>query len=270
MNMSKEIAIQNQGFTKDQVQLITNTVAKGATQDELKLFLYVSKRVGLDPLAKQVHFVKREGQMTVQTGIDGLRTVAGRTGELAGIDDAEYDTEEEEHPNKATVVVHKMVNGQKVSFTASARWKEYYPGEKMGFMWKKMPYLMLGKCAESLALRKAFPNDLSGVYTDEEMAQADGGAEVKTAKVFKKPVATEKVKKDLFQAGLDKITTETKIETLQDWQMKIAEANVYTDVQKEKLYQATEKRIAELSKVEEGEVAIEDEFVKTENDEKDY
>lgn len=80
------------------------------------------------------------------------------------------------HPNKATVTVYRMVSGTRVPFTASARWKEYAQTDKDGnpvAMWKKMPYLMLAKVAEALALRKAFPNDLSGLYTNEEMAQAD-------------------------------------------------------------------------------------------------
>jgi hypothetical protein len=78
-----------------------------------------------------------------------------------------------------------MVEGTRVPFTASARWKEYVQekdeyedsrktGKKVpAAMWAKMPYLMLGKVAEALALRKAFPNDLSGIYTHEEMQQAD-------------------------------------------------------------------------------------------------
>ena len=70
--------------------------------------------------------------------------------------------------------MYKIVNGVRCGFTASARMSEYRPKDSnMAFMWNKMPKLMLGKCAESLALRKAFPNELSGTYTNEEMEQAE-------------------------------------------------------------------------------------------------
>jgi phage recombination protein Bet len=159
-------------ITQDQLELIKNTVAAGATADELKLFMVIANRSGLDPFTRQIHFVKRGGRATIQTGIDGYRAIAERTGQLAGIDDPIYDTESEQHPNKATVTVYRMVGEHRVPFTASARWSEYVPQQGQDFMWRKMPYLMLGKVAESLALRKAFPNDLSGLYTDEEMQQA--------------------------------------------------------------------------------------------------
>ncbi len=149
-------------------------MASGATEDELKLFLYTAIRTGLDPLTRQLHFVKRGGQATIQTGIDGYRAIAESKGDLAGIEDAVFDTETEPHPGKATVTVYRLVDGQRVPFTASARWTEYAPAGTQSFMWNKMPYLMLAKCAEALALRKAFPSDLTGIYTDEEMDQAGG------------------------------------------------------------------------------------------------
>ena len=83
-----------------------------------------------------------------------------------------------EQPITATATVYKIVGGVRVSFSATAIWDAYCPQGNESFMWKKMPYLMLGKCAEALALRKAFPNDLSGVYTDDEMAQADAPTQV--------------------------------------------------------------------------------------------
>lgn len=174
-----------------QLNLLKRTYAKDASTDEFALFVGVAKRSGLDPFTKQVHFVKRGGQMTVQTGIDGYRAIAERTGTLAGIDDATYDSEENTLPKKATVTIYRRVGDERVPFTASARWSEYFPGEKMGFMWKKMPYLMLGKCAEALALRKAFPNDLSGLYTNEEMHQADKIIEVEST-----PIDSTKQKED--------------------------------------------------------------------------
>lgn len=184
----QKIQLTNTAWTPEQIKLITNTVAKGATPDELKLFAYTCSRTGLDPLTRQIFFVKRKikaedgtyhEQMTIQTGIDGYRAIAERTGELAGIEDATFDSEDKSHPNKATVSVYRLVQGQKVAFTASARWSEYALQGKQAFMWTKMPYLMLAKCAESLALRKAFPNDLSGLYTNEEMGQADVTNEIK-------------------------------------------------------------------------------------------
>lgn len=180
--LSKEFNIP-----ESQLTTIINTIAKGATVSELKLFLYIAQKTKLDPFTRQIHFVKRKSKQpdgsyketgTVQTGIDGYRAIAERTASLGGIEDAVYDSEENKYPKKATVTVYRIIaNGEKVAFTASARWDEYCQrnfktNEPVG-LWAKMPYLMLGKCAEALALRKAFPNDLSGIYTHEEMSQAD-------------------------------------------------------------------------------------------------
>lgn len=201
--MSQEIAKIDDKKIELNIDLIKQTVAKGTTDAQLKLFLYTAQRTGLDPLTRQIHCVMRnnkkydpntrawteESVMTIQTGIDGYRTIAERSGSLAGIDDAIYDSEENENPKKATVTVYRIINGIRCPFTATARWLEYAQiyekdeyvdnkktGKKittLGPMWKKMPYLMLAKCAEALALRKAFPNDLTNIYTNEEMAQAD-------------------------------------------------------------------------------------------------
>lgn len=164
------------GMTREQVELIKASVARGASDLELKLFLYQCQRTGLDPLSRQIHFVKRGDQGTIQTGIDGYRVMAERTRECAGIDDAKFEYVEGDpakYPLLATVTVYRLVQGQKCSFTATARWSEYFPSnEKQQFFWKKMPCGQLAKCAEALALRKAFPAELSGVYTHEEMQQA--------------------------------------------------------------------------------------------------
>lgn len=151
--------------------------------EDLVLFLHACKRTGLEPLTKQIYAVYRwdyrsgKEKMSIQVGIDGMRVVAQRTGEYAGQDDAKFTPEDESlgNPTKASVTVYRLVQNHKVSFTGTARWSEYVQKDKDGkpmTMWAKMPYTMLGKCAEALALRKAFPNELSGLYSEDEMAQA--------------------------------------------------------------------------------------------------
>lgn len=168
--MSTEVAVM-QEMGNEKLELIKKTVAKGATDLELELFLHASKRTGLDPLMKQIYCIKRGANMAIQTGIDGYRLIADRTGKYAGSDEPQYMVGADGFPDVASVTVTKLVDGVACKFTASARWMEY--SQESSPMWKKMPYLMLGKCAEALALRKAFPAELSGVYTHEEMMQID-------------------------------------------------------------------------------------------------
>ena len=169
------------GFNPEQIALIKTTVAKGTTNDELSLFLYTAKRTGLDPLMKQIHAIKRWSSkdkrevMTIQTGIDGLRLIADRTDRYAPGPEPVIEEDPAGNIIKATAYIEKRVGVDWHTVGATAYYKEYVQlkdGVPMG-LWAKMPRLMTAKCAEALALRKAFPAEMSGVYTFDEMTQAD-------------------------------------------------------------------------------------------------
>ena len=207
------------GFSREQVEIIKRTIAPDLTDLELSFFLEVARVTGLNPLQRQVYAIKRRDfqsgidKMTIQTGIDGYRAVAARTGQHAGTTDATYDSEDGDCPRWARVTVYRLVGVVKAEFTATARWAEYRQAKRDGApmgLWGKMPYLMLAKCAEALALRKAFPAELSGVYTHEEMQQADTAPRVIEAEVEGRrpeppprretPPAPEPVSADEFRA----------------------------------------------------------------------
>lgn len=179
-----ELAIrENQlAFNVQEVETIKNTVAKDATDSELKLFLYQCKRTGLDPFSRQIYFLKMGGKASIQSSIDGFRLIAERSGKYQGqtiplfLDKTGKWHEvwtEPGYPIAAKVGVRR--SDFKEPLFGIAKWDSYVPmyNGKVGTMWAKMPDLMLAKVAEALALRKAFPNDLSGIYASEEMTQVD-------------------------------------------------------------------------------------------------
>ena len=174
--MSNELQVAeayNIVVTPEQKELVKKTVFPDATDAELQLFFFDCTRRGIHPLDKLIHPTKRNGKYTPITSIDLFRQRASESGEHMGTQDAVYTGEPGKPEFAASVTVYKHLRGEKCPFTATARWSEYFPGEKQGFMWQKMPHLMLAKCAEALALRKAFPQQLHGLYTHEEMAQAE-------------------------------------------------------------------------------------------------
>lgn len=161
-------------FAVDQLELIKRTIAKDATVDELKMFMYQCQTTGLNPLARQIYFMKRGGKVSIQVSIDGFRVIAERSGVYAGQDEPEFMEEGGKLVGAKVKVFKFSPSGNRYQAAVGvAYWDEYCPVTGQDFMWKKMPRTMIAKVAEALALRKAFPQDLSGLYTLDEMQQSD-------------------------------------------------------------------------------------------------
>lgn len=178
----------------DRIELIKKTYCKGGTDLDLQLFIATCERLKLSPEARQIYAVIRlvknpndpngpkVPQMTIQVSIDGFRLVADRTGQYEGqtpVQWCDLDGIWREIWVKSTPPIAARVGVLKRGFRAPlyavAHWSEYCQQSfgKLTQFWERMPRLMLGKVAEALALRKAFPNELSGVYAPEEIVETE-------------------------------------------------------------------------------------------------
>jgi phage recombination protein Bet len=233
-------------WTPEQTQLIATTIAPGCSSDELRLFAYACQRTGLDPFSKQIYAIKRGGKMTIQAGIDGLRAIAERTGELDGShtewcgDDGQWADVwiSAKPPAAAKTTIWRK--GSSHPFIGVARFADYNAGQGL---WSKMPAAMIAKCSEALALRKAFPANLSGVYSTDEMEQV----EVQPVTVTAAPALPAGDAK-LFAAGKAAIAKAKTMDDLAKVTTRMeARKGDLSDEQNEQLMQLALSREAELT-----------------------
>jgi len=167
---------------KEELGIVKSMIFPDASDAELALFLYECKRRGVHPLERRIIPIKRKDgesglcKVTFQCTIDYLRSLAATSAEYGGQDEPVFGPDKDGYPAYAKVAVYRK--DVERPFVGVAYWSEYYPGEKLGWMWRRMPHNQLAKCAEALALRKAFPQTLAGLYTDVEFARQDAGATV--------------------------------------------------------------------------------------------
>ena len=176
-------------FTDEQRALIRDTFANGCSDGEFAVLMEVARARRLNPLIRQIHFVQRWDSekhrmvWATQASIDGLRAIAERTGLYQGQDEPEF----EENPDGSIKLCRVRVwrRDWPRPSVGVAYWAEYVQttrDKQTGktrptAMWSRMPHVMLAKVAESIALRKAFPEDIGGLYSDAEMGQADNERE---------------------------------------------------------------------------------------------
>lgn len=206
-------------FTREKLELLKATICRGSSDDEFQLFVHTCKRTGLDPFMRQIYAVKRwdsglkREAMAIQIGIDGFRAIADKSGRYAPGRETVYQYDKNGELFSATAFVKKQTaDGTWHEVSATAFWAEYVAKTKDGqptHMWREKRHIMLGKCAESLCLRKAFPNELSGLYTTEEMEQAsNGGREAKAISI------EEDLKPELNDAEIDLFIMEKELDKL--------------------------------------------------------
>jgi phage recombination protein Bet len=198
----KELVKTNSGgalvsVTAEQKALVKSIIFSDGTDAELNLFFYECARRGVHPLDRKIFPIKRNDtesggkKLTFQCSIDYFRSAALESGEYDGQDEPEYGPlGQQGFPEWAKVAVFRK--GIDRPFIGIARWTEFFPGEKQGFMWKKMPHAQLAKCAEAMAFRKAFPQVLGGLHSDDEMHQADspvGGSARSLAETIREEAA---------------------------------------------------------------------------------
>lgn len=172
-------------FGPEHMRIVRDAFAPTASQAEFEVMWAGAKARRLDPVRKQIHFVKRKSrrdgqwveQWTSIVAIDGFRAIAEGTGKYDGQDEPEYEYADDGRLLLARVRIYRRDISR--AFVGVARWNEYVQTNQDGTpsaTWGKMEHTMLAKCAEALGLRKAFPEPLAGIYTGDEMAQADNVA----------------------------------------------------------------------------------------------
>lgn len=176
--------VAREEFSRQQVELIRQTLMPGANDNELALYLEYAKRTGLDPFAKQLIPIRtwdrdnNRYRWEFMAGIDGLRLVAQRTGDYDGFEGPFFRGKGGEWtdfwdgdgpPAECKFIVYRK--GAARGFPGRVKYTEFVRKNRKGEVygpWLTQPEHMLRIRAESHALRAAFPRETSGLYLRED------------------------------------------------------------------------------------------------------
>lgn len=170
-------------FNDEQRKIIRDSYANGASDTEFAVLMEVAKSRRLNPLLRQIFFVKRwdsEKRCEVwasQVSIDGMRAIAERTGLYDGQDEPQFENGKNGELLCCRVRVYRK-DWSRPS-VGVAYFTEFAQTKRDGgltHMWGNKPHVMLAKCAEAQAIRRAFPEDTSDLYIEEEIRgrESDG------------------------------------------------------------------------------------------------
>lgn len=163
------------------LETIKRTVAVGATNEELAIFVQLCKSTGLNPFKKEAWFIKAGNRPQIMVGINGYLAVANRNEKFDGME-IDVETDPQGNPSKAIAKVYRK--DRKYPSVGIALMKEF---RKETPIWKQMPSVMLTKVAKSIAIREAFSLELSGTYSDVEMPPEYAASVVETKQLPVKP-----------------------------------------------------------------------------------
>lgn len=198
-------AIKLKPESDEKMDALRRLVGKDLTEVELELFARVCATTGLDPFLKQIYAVKRRTKnkdgsyslvMTIQTSIDGFRAISERTGCYSPGREPTYTYTDKNELVSATAYVKKMTqDGTWHEVAATAFWEEYCPKEGYATFWEKMPHVMLAKCAETAAHRRAFPSQTARLFSTEEMYQAGEPSPIANTleEIVPKPIDVQRI-----------------------------------------------------------------------------
>ena len=173
--MTNEVMkIEGQGIdfaAPKMIETLKATVAQGLNDPEFAVFAEHCKATGLNPFKKEVWAIKAGGRLQIMTGINGYWQIANRHPQFDGAETGMITKAGEwvkSVPGNdfigAWCRVHRK--DRKVAMEGEALLSDY---QKSTPIWTQTPRIMIKKVAESIALRKAFPQELNGLYTEEEM-----------------------------------------------------------------------------------------------------
>lgn len=158
-------------ITPEQAKLLkaAGRMPADATPVEMDYAFATANRLGLDPMRKQIQFIRfeKKGPLEPYITIGGLEAIAARSGDWAGADMPVLERDENGQLLSASVTVYRIVHGVRCGFSARAVLGEF--AKKSSYTWPTMPTHMLEKVALANALKMAFPEEIGDLYVEEEV-----------------------------------------------------------------------------------------------------